>query len=82
MISAQRNSYAYHEYRRNRTGNAGYAAGEKKRLEMGETGYRRVMQKYRVEYMQKTYWEIYRDFAEQMGQKWQEEPVKLPEKQK
>ena len=58
------------------------AAGEKKRLEMGETGYRRVMQKYRVEYMQKTYWEIYRDFAEQMGQKWQEEPVKLPEKQK
>ena len=40
------------------------------------------MQKYRVEYMQKTYWEIYRDFAEQMGQKWQEEPVKLPEKQK
>ena len=58
------------------------AVGEKKRLEMGETGYRRVMQKYRVEYMQKTYWEIYRDFAEQMGQKWQEEPVKLPEKQK
>ena len=57
------------------------AADKKKRLEMGETGYRRVMQKYRVEYMQKTYWEIYRDFAEQMGQKWQEEPVKLPETQ-
>ena len=52
------------------------------RLSMGENGYRRVMAKYRVEYMQKTYWEIYRDFAEQMGQKWQEEPVKLPEKQK
>lgn len=42
------------------------AANEKMRLEMGETGYRRVMEKYRVEYMQKTYWEIYRDFAEQM----------------
>ena len=58
------------------------AAGEKKRLEMGETGYRRVMQKYRVEYMQKTYWEIYRDFAEQMGLEWKEESVKLPDKEK
>ena len=29
------------------------AANEKMRLEMGETGYRRVMEKYRVEYMQK-----------------------------
>ena len=52
------------------------------RLEMGETGYRRVMEKYRVEYMQKTYWEIYRDFAEQMGLEWKEESVKLPDKEK
>lgn len=29
--------------------------------------------------MQKTYWEIYRDFAEQMGLEWKEESVKLPE---
>ena len=55
------------------------AASEKRRLEMGEIGYRRVMQKYRVEYMQKTYWDIYRDFAEQMKLEWKEEPVKLPE---
>lgn len=48
---------------------------------MGETGYRRVMEKYRVEYMQKTYWEIYRDFAEQMGLEWKEESVKLPDKE-
>ena len=33
------------------------------RLEMGENGYRRVMAKYRVEYMQKTYWEIYREMC-------------------
>ena len=55
------------------------AASERRRLEMGEIGYRRVMQKYRVEYMQKTYWDIYRDFAEQMSLEWKEEPVKLPE---
>ena len=58
------------------------AANEKMRLEMGETGYRRVMEKYRVEYMQKTYWEIYRDLAEQMGLEWKEESVKLPDKEK
>ena len=54
------------------------AVGEKKRLEMGETGYRRVMQKYRVEYMQKTYWKIYRDFAESMKLEWNEAPVTIP----
>lgn len=43
------------------------AANEKMRLEMGETGYRRVMEKYRVEYMQKTYWEIYRDSQNRWG---------------
>ena len=58
------------------------AANEKMRLEMGETGYRRVMEKYRVEYMQKTYWEIYRDFAEQMGLEWNEESLKLPDNEK
>ena len=58
------------------------AANEKMRLEMGEIGYRRVMEKYRVENMQKTYWEIYRDFAEQMGLEWKEESVKLPDKEK
>ena len=32
--------------------------------------------------MQKTSWEIYRDFAEQMGLEWKEESVKLPDKEK
>lgn len=45
---------------------------------MGENGYRRVMAKYRVEYMQKTYWEIYRDFAVNMNLEWSEDPVKIP----
>ena len=45
---------------------------------MGENGYRRVMAKYRVEYMQKTYWEIYRDFAENMKLEWNEAPVTIP----
>lgn len=49
------------------------------RLQMGENGYRRVMAKYRVEYMQKTYWDIYRDFAESMKLEWNEEPVVIPE---
>ena len=48
------------------------------RLEMGENGYRRVMAKYRVEYMQKTYWEIYRDFAHNMKVEWSEPPVMVP----
>ena len=48
------------------------------RLEMGENGYRRVMAKYRVEYMQKTYWEIYRDFAHNMKVEWLEPPVMVP----
>lgn len=48
------------------------------RLSMGENGYRRVMAKYRVEYMQKTYWKIYRDFAESMKLEWNEAPVTIP----
>ena len=58
------------------------AENEEMRLKMGENGYKRVMKKYRVEYMQKQYWEIYRDFAEQMGLEWKEESVKLPDKEK
>ena len=37
------------------------------------------MAKYRVEYMQKTYWDIYRDFAESMKLEWNEAPVVVPE---
>lgn len=55
--------------------------GRKKELreKMGETGYRRVMAKYRIEYMQDTYWNIYKDFAESLKLSWEEEPVKIPE---
>lgn len=54
------------------------AENEEMRLKMGENGYKRVMKKYRVEYMQKQYWEIYRDYAESMGLSWKEKPVELP----
>ena len=37
------------------------------------------MKKYRIEYMQNTYWNIYKDFAESLELPWEEEPVKLPE---
>lgn len=51
------------------------------RLAMGENGYRRVMAKYRVEYMQKAYWEIYRDFANNMKLEWTEPPVVIPKEE-
>ena len=49
------------------------------RLQMGENGYRRVMAKYRIEYMQETYWKIYRDFAKSMNLEWNEEVVTVPD---
>ena len=49
------------------------------RLRMGENGYKRVMAKYRIEYMQETYWKIYRDFAESMKLEWKEETVTVPD---
>lgn len=43
------------------------------RLAMGEAGYQRVMKKYRLEHMQKTYRSIYHDFAKNMQLEWKEE---------
>lgn len=43
------------------------------RHQMGEAGYQRVMSKYRMEHMQKTYWKIYADFAASMQLEWKEE---------
>lgn len=48
------------------------AEKEDMRLQMGEAGYHRVMDKYRIEYMQQTYWNIYRDFAQSMRLEWKE----------
>ena len=48
------------------------------RLQMGENGYHRLMARYRVEFMQDTYWHIYRDFAESCGVPFEEDPVRLP----
>lgn len=49
------------------------AKKEELRRQMGEAGYRRVTSKYRIEHMQKTYWNIYRDFADSMKLEWKEE---------
>ena len=40
---------------------------------MGENGYRRVMSKYRIEDMRKTYYEIYYDFCGKSDGTWSEE---------
>ena len=43
------------------------------RLEMGEIGYQRVMEKYQYEFMIDTYRGIYKDFAKSMGLIWEDE---------
>lgn len=48
-----------------------------KRRRMGECGYRRLISKYKIEDMKKTYEKIYRDFATSMGLEWSEEPFQL-----
>ena len=40
---------------------------------MGENGYRRVMSKYKIEDMRKTYYDIYFDFCGHVGGIWSEE---------
>lgn len=53
----------------------------KLRLQMGENGYKRVMKKYRIEYMQKAYWNIYKDFSDSLNQEWLEAPVVIKEEE-
>lgn len=48
------------------------ARNESLRLKMGESGYRRVMSRYRIEHMRDTYQQIYRDFAAGCGTAWEE----------
>ena len=43
------------------------------RLQMGENGYQRVLAKYQYSYMIEAYRNIYKDFAESMGLKWEDE---------
>lgn len=43
------------------------------RLQMGENGYQRVLAKYQYSYMIEAYRNIYKDFAERMGLKWEDE---------
>ncbi len=43
------------------------AGDAKKRVQMGENGYRRLMRKYRMEHMRAKYESIYKDFASNLG---------------
>ena len=49
------------------------ARNEPMRLQMGESGYQRVMSGYRIEHMRETYHKIYQDFAGSMGLSLEEE---------
>lgn len=49
------------------------AQNQEQRERMGENGYRRVMSKYKIEDMRKTYREIYYDFCGHFGGIWSEE---------
>ena len=49
------------------------ASDEDRRRRMGEIGYQRVCGKYRIEYMRRTYEEIYRQMAADNGVPWPEE---------
>lgn len=51
------------------------------RIQMGENGYRRVSEKYRMEDMLNSYGVIYRDFAGSKGLPWLEERIELADVQ-
>lgn len=53
------------------------AADEDRRRKMGETGYERACQSYRIEYMRKTYEDIYREMAAAAGVPWKTEPFTI-----
>lgn len=55
------------------------ARDEQMRLEMGENGYKRVMNGYRIEDMHATYEQIYQDFSAEQGVDWTEEEFYIKE---
>ncbi len=46
------------------------ANSPEKRTRMGENGYRRLMSKYRIEDMKRTYDKIYTDFEDGLARNW------------
>ena len=47
------------------------------REQMGEAGYKRVKQFYRIEQMKEVYKDIYKEFAKKHGLSWSEEPFEI-----
>ena len=50
---------------------------EHMRLEMGENGYRRVMDRYRLEDMHETYENLYQKFSKDQGIEWKTEVFEI-----
>lgn len=48
------------------------ARNEPMRLAMGESGYKRVMFRYKIQHMRETYRKIYKDFADSMKIEWED----------
>jgi hypothetical protein len=44
---------------------------------MGESGYQRVMSKYKIQDMKKQYEEIYQEFSRKAGDVWMELPFQI-----
>lgn len=55
------------------------ANNSERRMQMGENGYQRLMQRYKLSDMKKTYNHIYTDFEDRIMGGWEEPEDKLPE---
>lgn len=52
------------------------------REQMGEAGYKRVKQFYRIEQMKEVYRNIYKEFADQQQIEWTEKPLRSDRKRR
>ncbi len=53
------------------------AENHKLRIKMGESGYRRLMSKYKIEDMKLIYQAIYKGFSKKLAKKWEEQPFEI-----
>ena len=53
------------------------ARNHEMRTQMGEVGYKRLMLKYQIGDMRKTYEKIYHDFSDVMKLEWTNEPFRI-----
>ncbi len=58
------------------------AQNESLRIQMGENGYKRVMDRYRIEHMKQIYKDIYMELAQNYQAVWTEDPFELDQNRK